>query len=413
MNSKKNGYLIAPCSAGKTFMALKIVEKMSKVTLIIVDEIMLLEQWKEDIINLCKFDVEKALGEISGSKKDFIDKDVILATKQSLLNDKNIFDYLKENVSFVIIDECHTSPTEVFTQILEGLKPKYRLGLTATPERSDGFDFLLKSNIGPILDEIKHKELQKIGSILEPTIQPILVLSENKRIGIKNWDKKIKNGKKPMIDWKTLVREVLETDNVHYAIADNIFKQYENGRYAAVILAEIKWIDKYYKYLTETKKIPKEHIEIIRGETEKDYRKEIINKAKIGEIKILLTSKLLDKGVSINILDCIHLVYPSKATGNVEQRVGRIVRTHPNKKQPIVFDYVFDNYVFFHQFFNKYTFCRFKAYRKFSKTEKIENFVKTLERYFLSSTFEEREYERNKIIDVISKEKKENFIIVQ
>lgn len=414
LKSKKNGYIVAPCGAGKTYMALKIAEVLEEKACIVVDETMLLDQWKEDIIDLCGYPIEH-FGELHGKKKDIENKQFIIAMKQTLVGNEDYIKEVSENFGFVVVDECHTAPTEIFTTLLMKLKPRYRLGLTATPERQDGNEFLIEANIGPRIAQLDQRELIALGSILESVIHPIFIMEKNDRLGQSFWDKKLKSFAKVMPNWRKLVDALAERNKIHQVIANNIYNKYLEGDHAAVILAETKWIKKYYEMLI-TMGVKENEIEIIEGKTAKDYRKEVIDRTKSGEIKIILTSKLLDKAISINILNAIHLVFPSKASGNVEQRVGRIARLHETKKsKPVVYDYIFDNYVFFKQLYNIFSFCRMKAYEKTSDTRVVKKLIEVLKPYFEARSIQVREEERKKIIEKISKDVnfKDNIIIIE
>ncbi len=402
LKSKRNGHIVAPCGAGKTYMALKIMEVLGEKTCIVVDETMLLDQWKEDIIDLCQYPVDR-LGELHGKKKDIENKDILIAMKQTLAGNEEYVKYIADNYGFVVVDECHTAPTEVFTTLLMKLNPRYRLGLTATPERQDGNEYLIDANIGPKIAHLNQRELIKLGSILESIIHPIFIIEKNERLGKDFWDKKLKSTKKIMPNWRHLVDALFDRKKVHDVVTGNIYQKYLEGEHAAVILAETKWIKLYYEKLIALG-VKENEIEIIEGKTSKDYRKDVIDRAKSGEIKVILTSKLLDKAISINILNAIHLVFPSKATGNVEQRVGRIARLHATKtSKPVVYDYIFDNYVFFKQLFNIFSFCRMKAYEKTSDTVVVKKLIDALKQYFGAKSIQVREEERKKIIDVVSK----------
>ena len=414
LKSKKNGYIVAPCGAGKTYMALKIAEELGEKVCIIVDETLLLDQWKEDILDLCGYPIE-AFGELHGKKKNIEHKNITIVMKQTLVGSDEYIQEVSENFGFVVVDECHTAPTEIFTTLLMKLKPRYRLGLTATPERQDGNEFLIEANIGPKIAQLDQRELIALGSILESVIHPIFIMEKNDRLGQSFWDKKLKSFAKVMPNWRKLIDSLAERDKIHKVIAKNIYNKYLEGDHSAVILAETKWIKKYYEMLIEMG-VKEDEIEIIEGKTAKDYRKEVIDRAKSGQIKIILTSKLLDKAISINILNAIHLVFPSKASGNVEQRVGRIARIHETKtSKPVVYDYIFDNYIFFKQLFNIFSFCRMKAYEKTSDTRVVKKLIEALKPYFEARSIQVREDERKKIIEKLSKDSvlKDHIIIIE
>lgn len=394
LNSEyKNHYGVLPCGAGKTYGALKIAEELGVTTLIIVDEITLLDQWKDDIINLCGYP-EESFGEIHGKKKNYEGKDLIIATKQTIASDENIAKYLSENMSFVVIDECHTAPTEVYTSVITKLKPRYKLGLTATPIRQDGNQYMLENYIGSRHFIATQEDLYAVGSTIKPNVVAYLVLGKTP-IMEDHWNERlIKKVKKPIF-WRGAINQWIARKSIHKKIASLICTAYKKNRSIAVILKEKKIITMYYDLLIEMG-VDKDEIVIMIGDTEKDYRKEIIDDMKTFKKKIILTSKLLDKAISINRLDTVFNVYPTKDEANTEQRIGRICRTHKDKNEPLFVDFVYDHVVFYEQFCTK-KFNRMNVYKKVAKTDYVNNFIKLVNPYFNSRSIEEKEIERKKL----------------
>ena len=389
----KNHYGVLPCGAGKTYGALKIAELLGVTTLIIVDEILLLDQWKEDVIGLCGFPEER-FGEIHGKKKNYIDKDLIIATKQTIASDEEIANYLSENVSYVVIDECHTAPTEIYTSVITKLKPKYKLGLTATPVRQDGNQYMLENFIGTRHFIATQEDLYSVGSTRKPTVVTYLITGKTP-IMEDNWNKRLETNSKIPIFWRGAINQWIARKNIHNKITDLIVKAYKSNRSIAVILKEKKIIEMYYELLIK-KGISKEEVVIMIGDTEKEYRKEIIDDMKSFKKKIILTSKLLDKAISINRLDTVFNIYPTKDEANTEQRIGRICRNHEEKNEPLFVDFVYDNIVFFEQFCKK-KFNRVNVYKKLAHMDYVNNFINDVEPYFLARNIRVRETEKEKL----------------
>ena len=47
---------------------------------------------------------------------------------------------VKSRFDYIIIDEVHRAGAESYLRLINHFKPKFLLGLTATPERTDGFN---------------------------------------------------------------------------------------------------------------------------------------------------------------------------------------------------------------------------------------------------------------------------------
>lgn len=55
---------------------------------------------------------------------------------------RNIHKFDPEEFRYIVIDEAHHGTANTYKKILSYFKPKFTLGLTATPERTDGDDLL-------------------------------------------------------------------------------------------------------------------------------------------------------------------------------------------------------------------------------------------------------------------------------
>ena len=58
-----------------------------------------------------------------------------------------------------------------------------------------------------------------------------------------------------------------------------------------------------------------------------------------GKYKAVLSTKLFDEGISCHRLDTLYLTCPSNNPIKLEQRIGRIIREHPDKQLPMVVDF--------------------------------------------------------------------------
>ncbi|MGL5716366.1 MAG: DEAD/DEAH box helicase [Cetobacterium sp.] len=114
-------------------------------------------------------------------------------------------------------------------------------------------------------------------------------------------------------------------------------------------------------------------VEILTGEISSKERTRIIDETNSGKIRILITTTTVDKAVSINRLDTLHLLFSTRERANCIQRVGRVSRTFKNKPDAIVFDYIYDHYMSFYQFNNNSGECRMTVHRDFTKVHETNN----------------------------------------
>lgn len=132
---------------GKTITAATDAKAVGGRTLFLVNALKLASQAKD---TFAKVWPEATLGEYTGSQKD-VSQTVIFATVQSISKDLEKFS--PTDFDYLIVDECHHAAANTYQKIFTYFHPKFILGLTATPERSDGEDMLeLFQNVAHKMD---------------------------------------------------------------------------------------------------------------------------------------------------------------------------------------------------------------------------------------------------------------------
>lgn len=139
------GILEVPCGRGKTIMALNILSRLQKKTLIIVHKEFLLNQWV-DRIN--EFIPNARVGRIQGKTFDIENKDIVIGMIQTIY-DRPYPDNTFASFGLTILDEVHRAGSEEFSKTLLKIVTPYMLGISATVDRKDGLTELLYMFIGP------------------------------------------------------------------------------------------------------------------------------------------------------------------------------------------------------------------------------------------------------------------------
>ena len=145
LNVGGGGILEVPCGAGKTVMALNIISKLKKKTLIIVHKEFLMNQWidrAKEFIPMAK------IGKIQGPIFDVEGKDVVIGMLQTLY-DREFPENAFECFGLTIVDEVHRIGSEQFSKTLLRVITKNMLGISATVDRKDGLTKILHMFIGP------------------------------------------------------------------------------------------------------------------------------------------------------------------------------------------------------------------------------------------------------------------------
>lgn len=149
--SDRQGVIVLPTAAGKTYLAQLAIECTPRNTLIVVPTLDLMHQWYAQLEQSFP---GTELGLLGGGSRDRTA--ILVATYNSAAIHAET---LGNRYGLLIFDECHHLPTDFFRVIAEYAIAPYRLGLTATPERADDSHEDLDQLIGPILYRKSPEEL--------------------------------------------------------------------------------------------------------------------------------------------------------------------------------------------------------------------------------------------------------------
>jgi len=319
----ETGVLSAPTAFGKTVVASWIIAARKVNSLIIVHRQHLLEQWQDKLIAFLNVSPQK-MGLLGGGKNNrtgFID----IALMQSLNRKGYVNDLVKE-YGQIIVDECHHLPAFSFELILKQVQAKYVLGLTATPIRRDGHHPIITMQCGPIRykgNPQKSSGKVPIKHVIIPKFsQFILPLSLK---GCKIQD---------------LYSALAADENRNTLIFNDLLGALEDGR-SPLLLTERR---DHLEYFAQRVKKFARNIIVLKGGMGKNQRREVMEKIKTipdREERILLaTGRYIGEGFDDARLDTLFLTLPISWRGTLQQYVGRLHRTHDNKRIIKVYDYV-------------------------------------------------------------------------
>ena len=335
------GLLDVEPGKGKTVMALNIISKLNKKTLVVVHKTFLLNQWKERIH---QFLPNAKIGIIQAQTIDVKDKDIVIGMLQTLSTKELNKDIINE-FGLTIYDECHHLSAEVFSNVMIRINTNYILGLSGTMTRKDGLTKVFKYFIGPVI----HKE--KSDSNQAVLIKTILFEDpENDSYNKLELDFK----GNPM--YSKMISKLCDNENRTSMICNII--QYElkkKDNQQIMILAHNKSL---IKQLYETIEQFESSIGYYLGGMKEGQLKESETK-KI----IIATYAMASEGLDIKTLTTLCMATPKS---DVCQSVGRILRS--NHDHPMVIDIV-DN----HDIFKKQYVKRRSYYNK--KNFKIHHFL--------------------------------------
>jgi superfamily II DNA or RNA helicase/HKD family nuclease len=135
---KNKALIISATGTGKTYLSAFDAKAFNpKKLLFVVHRLTIAKDSLNTFRNV--FGNNKTMGLYSGSQRD-LDCDFVFSTIQTISKANHLDNFSKEHFDYIIIDETHRSGADSYLRLIEHFEPKFLLGMTATPERTDGND---------------------------------------------------------------------------------------------------------------------------------------------------------------------------------------------------------------------------------------------------------------------------------
>jgi superfamily II DNA or RNA helicase len=300
-----------------TVCGLYIAGYFKKKCLIVCHKDFLANQWKERI---AEFLPEATIGTIKQSKVHTKDKDIVIASLQSLAMreyDEAIF----KEFGLVIVDEIHHISAEVFSRSLPRITCARMLGLSATLKRKDGLSKVFEWYFGKPVYQIKRED-NHLQVIVKRFYDPSPEYGRELKM---HWNGKLNVAK--------MINKVCEFPPRNYMIVQtllDILKEEPDRQ--VLILSERR------NHLTELENLLKLHHVTSIGYYIGGMKQEELDAS--AKEKILLgTFQLAQEGMDVPTLNTLILASP---VSSIEQAIGRIQRQKKEARvyKPIVIDIV-------------------------------------------------------------------------
>ncbi len=265
----------------------------------------------------------KKMGFYSGSERN-LESDFIFSTVQTISKEEHLAKFEKSQFDYIVIDETHRAGAKSYERILNYFQPKFLLGMTATPERTDGVD------IFKIFDHNIAYEIRLIKAMEEDMLSPFhyygvtditvngQVLEDNSEFSLLTSPERIKH--------------IIEKAKLYGC---------DNGIVRGLIFCSNV---KECEYLSsEFNKLDFNTV-ALTGENSEEERSDAINKLEndnlYEKIDYIFTVNIFNEGIDIPRVNQIIMLRPTQSAIIFVQQLGRGLRKTNNKEYLTVIDFI-------------------------------------------------------------------------
>lgn len=275
------------------------------------------------------------------------------------IQDNHNYIISKNNCGF-IVHNCHNTSSKVFSNVLKKLCCKYTIGLSATPKRSDGCEYVFKWHLGDIVYS---------SNTLRQGLPPIIKL-----VKLKSDEYKEITTTNPMtgqnqIQFTSMLTELVQMQKRNKYILDTIINCVNEKRTVLLMSDRRTHLQLIYNMLQE------QTVSFTYGLFLGQMKSKDLDKSMSCQV-ILATYSAFSEGVSKKDLNTLILITPKKyighlkntsknESGKMEQIVGRIFRKEHLEIHPMIIDLCDDFSVYKNQSSQRKAFYKshFKNYQ--------------------------------------------------
>ncbi|MBU3659358.1 MAG: DUF3427 domain-containing protein [Flavobacteriales bacterium] len=266
---------------------------------------------------------KKTLGLYSGNTKNS-NANYLFSTVQTFSRDEHLTNFSPDSFDYIVIDETHRASASSYQKIMNYFKPKFLLGMTATPERTDGLD------IFALFDYNIASEIRLHDALANDMLVPFHYF------GIADIEV---NGK--LLDESASIHDLNKIDRVNHIIENLILFGTDDGinrglvfcsRQEECIFLSNEFNNKGFKSIALT------------GNSSEEERSRAIDLLETDDFEIKLdyifTVDIFNEGIDIPRVNQIVMLRPTQSAIIFVQQLGRGLRKREGKSYVTVIDFI-------------------------------------------------------------------------
>lgn len=337
--ARGRGVVVLPTGAGKSHVALLAIDDKRRSTLVVAPTLDLVRQW----FDLLAATFGGPIGLVGGGEHDV--RAITVTTYDSAYLH---MEHLGARFGLIVFDECHHLPSAGYSLAARACLAPYRLGLTATPERTDGRDAELTQLIGPTVyrkdivelagDYLADYDIEHVSIELDPSeraehdaeraIYREFVTSHGIRMSSPSgWGEFVMmstqsaDGRRAMAAYRRQ-RAIAFAPAAKLEYLELLLHEHRNDR--AILFTQ----DNRAAYEIARRFL----VPVITHQTKVRERSKILAGLAEGTYRAVVTSKVLNEGVDVPDANVAVILSGSGSVREHVQRLGRILRKKDGKR---------------------------------------------------------------------------------
>jgi len=256
------------------------------------------------------------------------DADILLASIQTLGRDRHLGQFARDRFDYVLVDEFHHAAAPTYRALLQHFEPAFFLGLTATPDRSDGADLLT------LCGENLVYECDLVAGIRRAALSPFRYFGVPDLVDYERipW-------RSQRFDEAALTQAVATRQRADLALAS--WRERGGTRTVAFCVSH-RHADFMAAHFHEAGVAS---VAVHSGPTTAP-RKRALDELAAGVLKVLFVVDLFNEGLDLPGIDTVLMLRPTASVTLWLQQFGRGLRLSPGKTHLTVIDFVGNHQVF-------------------------------------------------------------------
>ena len=251
--------------------------------------------------------------------------DHVFASIQSI--HRHIDELRPDQFDVVIVDEFHHAEANTYRRLLEHLKPKILLGLTATPERADG------GSVFHYFDDRIASEMRLWEALDQGLLCPFHYLGVADGTDLRAV--RFQAGRYAAVD----LEGVLTGDHVRAKRILNAVEEWVHEPKRMRALGFCAGVN-HARFMAQQFKSAGFETEALDGESSASTRLNAIKRLRNGELQAIFTVDIFNEGVDIPEIDTLLLLRPTESATVFLQQLGRGLRWVDGKSVLTVLDFI-------------------------------------------------------------------------